>query len=268
MEDWYKILGVKPTASVAEIKHAYRAKAKKLHPDTAKGADNKASEEAFRILVRAYEILTDVRQRSIFDTSFIYNSRYSHGSRSEDTFDYRRWLLSRTDDESRSKLVLWDLLHHREDDAVTEYKNLCIQKMGFSLSRWFTRENFMDYGFILAEELVLRAEYYDAVILLEQIIKMEYSYSYFRHFFPEVMDLARNVLCKHLEGSISDDLALEAWETALELKFDRPTDAVLLVKIASAYFRMSDMYTAKITLNEALKLDKSVFIPDCCRSIL
>ena len=45
----------------------------------------------------------------------------------------------------------------------------------FSLKKWFTREDFMDYGYILAEELVIRGEYYDAFILLEQIIKMEYS---------------------------------------------------------------------------------------------
>ena len=42
--------------------------------------------------------------------------------------------------------------------------------------------DFMDYGYILAEELVIRGEYYDAFLLLEQIIKMEYSYQYFYIF--------------------------------------------------------------------------------------
>lgn len=87
------------------------------------------------------------------------------------------------------------------------------------------REDFMDYGFILCEELVLHEEYYDAFVLLEQIIRMEYSFSYFRLFFPEVMDLARTVLKYRLEGNVADELCLDAWERALELNFGNSDDS-------------------------------------------
>ena len=33
MKDFYKILGVRPNATLSEIKRAYREKAKLLHPD-------------------------------------------------------------------------------------------------------------------------------------------------------------------------------------------------------------------------------------------
>ena len=60
MQDCYKILGVSPTASAAEIKRAYRKKAKELHPDLS--VESETSQQ-FQELVKAYEILSDAKQR-------------------------------------------------------------------------------------------------------------------------------------------------------------------------------------------------------------
>lgn len=250
MEDFYKILGVRHGATAAEIKRAYRNKAKLLHPDV---SHDENSVEEFRKVVRAFEILSDVKQRSLFDESY-FTRRGFKRRQAEDSFDYRKWLLARTDEESRSKLIFFDLMHHREDDAVKEFKRMSMNHAGFRLARWFTREDFMDYGFILCEELVLRQEYYDAFILLEQIIRMEYSYSYFKIFFPEVLDLARNILKNHLDGKISDELALDCWERALELGFGRADDSFFLRKMAEAYRRLGDDGTARICEEESLRL--------------
>lgn len=250
MEDFYKILGVRHGATAAEIKRAYRNKAKLLHPDV---SNDENSVEEFRKVVHAFEILSDAKQRSLFDDSYFSRRGYKR-QEVKSSFDYRKWLLSRTDEESRSKLIFFDLMHNREDDAVNEFKRMCMNHAGFRLARWFTREDFMDYGFILCEELVLRQEYYDAFILLEQIIRMEYSYSYFRLFFPEVLDLARNVLKRHLEGKISDELALDCWERALELGFGKADDAVFLHLMAEAYRRLGDKATADICEEESLRL--------------
>ncbi len=267
MQDYYKILGVSQTATAAEIKRAYRAKAKLLHPDTIQSAvkGTAGSEEAiaqaaedFRLLTQAYEILSNIHQRSLFDEQFSHHMRYQQSRRSENSFDYRRWLAARTDEESRCKLIFFDLMHHREDDAVALFKQLNTEIPSFSLSHWFTREDFMDYGFILSEELILRGEYYDAVVLLEQIIKMEYSYEYFRHFFPEVLLLMRQVLFRQLGGSVPDELALDAWERALELRLSKKDDALLFVKMAEVYDRMGDSNTTRICLEEAFRLDPSV----------
>ncbi|HZK20325.1 MAG TPA: J domain-containing protein, partial [Treponemataceae bacterium] len=184
MKNYYKVLGVRPNASAAEIKRAYRLKAKQLHPDinfaeslnsANLGTKEKNTGEQFRQLVVAYEVLSNAHQRSMFDTSFNMRSRYEKGVSSENSFNYREWLAKRTDEESRCKLLFWDLMHNNENKAVKSFKQMNTEITGFRLSKWFTREDFMDYGFILAEELVFRAEYYDAVLLLEQIIFMEYS---------------------------------------------------------------------------------------------
>ena len=67
MEDFYKILGVRHGATAAEIKRAYRNKAKLLHPDV---SHDENSVEEFKKVVRAFEVLSDVKQRSLFEESY------------------------------------------------------------------------------------------------------------------------------------------------------------------------------------------------------
>jgi len=249
MEDYYKILGVSHNSTLSEIRRAYRKKVKELHPD--KSGTHKTSEEFTRV-VQAYKILSDSKSRSIFDSSLFSNIKVKKRSKSE--FDYRSWLLARDDQESRAKLIFFDLMHNHEDDAVKEFKRMSTEHADFSLKHWFTRENFMDYGFILCEELVLRGEYYDAFLLLEQIIRMEYSYNYFRLFFPEVIAFTKNILSTKLDGVVNDELALDAWERALDLQFGPKDDAFYLQKMAQAYKRIGDEATARICLEESKKI--------------
>ena len=65
-KDYYKILGVKKSASDGEIKKAYRKLAMKYHPDHTKG--DKASEEQFKKISEAYAVLSDKEKRKQYDT--------------------------------------------------------------------------------------------------------------------------------------------------------------------------------------------------------
>lgn len=65
MRDPYTILGVKRTASEDEIRKAFRALAKKHHPDT--GANDPASLKKFQEITAAYDILSDSKKRGQFD---------------------------------------------------------------------------------------------------------------------------------------------------------------------------------------------------------
>ncbi|XVF76468.1 hypothetical protein PTKIN_Ptkin13bG0268700 [Pterospermum kingtungense] len=65
-KDWYKILGVSRTASVAEIKRAYKKLALQWHAD--KNVNNREEAEAkFREIAAAYEVLGDEEKRSRYD---------------------------------------------------------------------------------------------------------------------------------------------------------------------------------------------------------
>ena len=64
-KDYYKTLGVSKSADAAEIKKAYRALAKDLHPD--KNPDNPKAEEKFKEVSEAYEVLSDTKSRAEYD---------------------------------------------------------------------------------------------------------------------------------------------------------------------------------------------------------
>jgi len=59
------MLGVSRTASAEEIKKAFRALARKYHPDVAK--DKKAGEAKFKQINEAYEVLSDPEKRKKYD---------------------------------------------------------------------------------------------------------------------------------------------------------------------------------------------------------
>jgi molecular chaperone DnaJ len=67
--DFYETLGVAKNASEEEIKKSYRKLAMKYHPD--RNPDSKESEEKFKEVKEAYEMLTNAEKREAYD-------RYGH----------------------------------------------------------------------------------------------------------------------------------------------------------------------------------------------
>lgn len=63
-KDYYKILGVEPTADEKAIKAAYRKLARKYHPDVSKEKD---AEVHFKEVAEAYDVLKDAEKRAEFD---------------------------------------------------------------------------------------------------------------------------------------------------------------------------------------------------------
>lgn len=257
MQDLYKTLGVRRGATASEIRSAFRKKAKKLHPD-ATGRSDTSNIEAFHALVYAYNVLMDKRAMSVFGKADSTANRTYSGeeSRNEEPFDYHKWLIARADDESMAKLVFWDLMHGRENDAVDEYCRLTTERSTFSIKHWFTREDFMDIGYILAEELDLRRRHYEAFALLAEIIKLEKERSYFRFFFPEVLDFALRILTHDIEADGNDELSLDAYEKALELQFGTEEDVYFLGRMAAIYNKIGDARTASLCLDAAARLAK------------
>ena len=85
MKDYYKILGISESATESDIKRAYKSLAKKLHPDRNHG--NKQSEEKFKEMSEAYNILSDNKKRKEYDAMRRFRGTRS-GSGSENPDNY------------------------------------------------------------------------------------------------------------------------------------------------------------------------------------
>ncbi|MFZ0619084.1 MAG: molecular chaperone DnaJ [Candidatus Acidiferrales bacterium] len=64
-QDYYELLGVARKASSKDIRAAYRKLARKYHPDLNPG--DKSSEEKFKQISEAYEVLSDTKKRQMYD---------------------------------------------------------------------------------------------------------------------------------------------------------------------------------------------------------
>jgi curved DNA-binding protein CbpA len=96
--DYYKILGVRRSASRAEIKSAYRKLARLRHPDVNPGSEAAARE--FTLLSKAYHILSSPQERAYYDEQLasqsnnnfsILNSNNPHARRARNVAIQARW---------------------------------------------------------------------------------------------------------------------------------------------------------------------------------
>jgi molecular chaperone DnaJ len=87
-KDYYKALGVSKGASAEEIKKSYRKLARRYHPDANKG--DAASEEKFKEISEAYNVLSDAKRRAEYDEArslFGGGARMPGGGNQYSTFD-------------------------------------------------------------------------------------------------------------------------------------------------------------------------------------
>ncbi|MGB6670547.1 MAG: molecular chaperone DnaJ [Candidatus Acidiferrum sp.] len=76
-QDYYDLLGVAKKASAKDIRTAFRKLARKYHPDLNPG--DKSSEEKFKQLQEAYDVLSDSKKRQMYDQYGFYSDNIPSG---------------------------------------------------------------------------------------------------------------------------------------------------------------------------------------------
>jgi curved DNA-binding protein len=87
--DYYKVLGVSPTATTDEIKKAYRRLAVRYHPDKTTG--DKAASEKFVEINEANQVLSDPENRKKYDQFGADWKRYEEAGARQGGFDWSKY---------------------------------------------------------------------------------------------------------------------------------------------------------------------------------
>jgi len=244
---YYDILDVEADCSQEDIKRAFRKKAKELHPDVSADKGERTLER-MRSILKAYETLGNPSRRALYDrTHYIVHRKFR--------FDYREFLKAqKTNLKSQSKLIFFDLLHSREDDAVELFSRLN-EYDDFDLCDHLDREDYMDCTFLLAEEYEERSDFLEAYRLLRRLVVCESERPYFRHFLEEVTEKLKTITCFKMIEQESPDTVLECLEELIAFDFSRKDTAFFLKKAAEIYSDRCEYERAISYLRRALQLD-------------
>jgi len=265
MLDYYDILGVAQDASMGEVKSAFRRLAKRFHPDTipsgkpvgklsktlagVEGDGKRAAEGAMRLLLEAYRVLSDPEKRKAFDRLLRREASESGG------FDFRAFLKARSDDpESQARLVVYDLLHDLDDDAIETYEK-ALSLGDFRLERYLDRGEAMDAEFCIAEAYERRDRVIKAWLHYKRLIQMEAERPWFRYFFDVVALRFRTVLLLKLPKVLDDEDLIDRLMEAVSLDLPSRDIAQFYRKSAEVHLRRRETAEAIECLGRAAKLE-------------
>jgi tetratricopeptide (TPR) repeat protein len=250
MVNYYEVLGIAQNSTAQEIKKSFRKRAKEIHPDV-RPDDGRRSEDEMRLLLSAYEILSDIEKKTEYDRA-LRSFLHVRG------FDYREFLLRRKDDPlSQSKLIFHDLLTNHQDEAVELYERQNLG-MGSVLERYLSREDYMDCAFLLAEVFEARQRYAEAYRLYAKLCIYERDKPYFHHFIEEVTDRLRILLCFKMLPGLEPEEAIARLKEMVRMGFSRKDNAFFFKKLAEVYASRGQQETAMRYLQEALQLDRKL----------
>jgi len=248
VENYYDVLGIPPDSNQSAIKSAFRKKAKTYHPDigaSSKGSVASVRESAMRLILEAYRILSDAEKRRVYDR-VLRKQKIEQGG-----FNYRAFLKSRTHDpESQAKLIVYDLLHNLDDEALDTYERS--KSFGdFRLERWMDRGEAMDAEYCLAEEYEKRGRLLKAYAIYKRLIAMEHEKAWFRYYYDVIALRFRTLVLQKMPGRIDEDDYLDRLDESIALDVGLRDSAQFLRKKAEVHLRRKEWEEARQALENA-----------------
>ena len=176
MIDYYKILGVKTTATQAEIKSAYRKLARKSHPDL---NPNSEAGRQFALLSKAYHTLIDPQERAYYDDQLraqnnrsysILDSNNPHAKRARNLAVQAKW------DRLVDQVLERDRLENRERQrAVFTTVSLFLSTFFLAMMRPQLWDVFSTWGKVIVLTLFVMGVWHLANRLREYLAHYTYK---------------------------------------------------------------------------------------------
>ena len=132
-KDYYKTLGVERSASEQEIKKAYRKLAMKYHPDQNPG--NKQSEEKFKDINEAYQVLSDTKKRSRYDQLGDSYFNYQQNGGNPNGFNWEQWYAGGRQQQGGARRVDMDDLGSALGGGFSDFFRTIFGEMGGDLNQ-------------------------------------------------------------------------------------------------------------------------------------
>jgi curved DNA-binding protein CbpA len=241
IENHYATLGVSPDAAPAEIKKAFRKKAKQLHPDTSHGRNATAD---MRKLLNSYRLLSDQSRREAYDR--LYRKQFTNNEVS-----YRA-RLKRPDAPPAdvAKLIFLELLESEEESAVNTW--LKAGGLEFPMEDYLGREDWMDMGFILSEELALRGHVREAFHIMARVLRYEREKPYFHHFVADLEKLLRTI-SRMMQTRVEPEEYISSLLLLCTLGFSVKDEARFYRDLAGAYEKIDKHEEAEKARKEATR---------------
>ena len=206
-----------------------------------------------RILLKAYEVLSNPEKRAAYDRNMFLRI-----SRKKESFNYREYLRNRENDfTSQAKLILYDLLHSYHEEALFLYKKLSAQPH-FHLYHFLNREDYMDCTFLLAEQFLENGEYLLAFDLFKTVYTEELRNPYYKHFIYEIIERLKRIACFQLIGRVSPDRSIQYMKELLDFDFPNKDKALLYKKIAETYAYLGNQQMAVEFLDKGLQYNRKL----------
>jgi curved DNA-binding protein len=119
-KDYYKILGLDRSAKPDEVRKAYRKLAMQYHPDRNPG--DKQSEEKFKEINEAYQVLSDTQKRARYDQlGSAYSNWEQRGGGQQGDFDWSQWFSGQPGASGGTRVEYGDLNDLFGQDAFSDF---------------------------------------------------------------------------------------------------------------------------------------------------
>lgn len=200
---YYDRLGVPFKAPLKMIKKAYHEKAKEYHPDRHPPDRRDWAREQFHRIERAYEVLSDPRERALYDRELM--EKGSVPIEKEEFWTFWRQFLSKNDETSRT-------MSYHEKMVMDSYAEDWLEEMhgGTAHDRHKYRKH-LNFGKMhLAQNNLAQArtEFIRADTICQDNILSKFYVGY----------------CKELRGNYEE--ALQRYEYAVDIGLSRPREYV------------------------------------------